>query len=510
MMAIEETTELLDGWVISRIDHSTQDPNFGFVETLYQACSTALAHLWRSRFRLISHGPRENTLKKDVANLWLWEENFPPGHLDTILGHSGHLKTNVVENLNEIGKILMPYFAGYDETTTSAQNESNSTRDLVQELETQLEKAAIILSAEERSDSSSDDEASDDSSSTIEREQNRYGRLHCYVSCLMDLAPVIEKHISCLQHKVEPRPAPLENVFRLSQSAQPFAMRIRDRFTNAPTPLVERLAEANWERSIRIREQEEEEEEEEEEPSEEDHPANHDALTLFKPYSLFYDSGLGTSIPTRSQYAATAASHTSFLSIAGEEAQGRPRVPPLPQEGGVNFQCDYCRKTISMRNRIEWKIHVFADLQSYLCTHAECKDALKTFPSRKLWADHEFNEHFTRVQWRCFTCNITTITQQLFVEHLITSHNTALAGHRLTAAISEAKETVLKPEFKDHQCALCSQAGWQTRKAYATHVGQHLEEISLACLPRDEDGSDVDLNADTPSNATKISVLNPY
>jgi hypothetical protein len=234
MMAIEETTELLDGWVISRIDHSTQDPNFGFVETLYQACSTALAHLWRSRFRLISHGPRENTLKKDVANLWLWEENFPPGHLDTILGHSGHLKTNVVENLNEIGKILMPYFAGYDETTTSAQNESNSTRDLVQELETQLEKAAIILSAEERSDSSSDDEASDDSSSTIEREQNRYGRLHCYVSCLMDLAPVIEKHISCLQHKVEPRPAPLENVFRLSQSAQPFAMRIRDRLVIPP------------------------------------------------------------------------------------------------------------------------------------------------------------------------------------------------------------------------------------------------------------------------------------
>ncbi|KAJ5827300.1 hypothetical protein N7447_004063 [Penicillium robsamsonii] len=445
MKATKETTQSLSDWVISRIDHSTQDPNVGFVETLYHTCSTALVYLWRSRFRLIPHDSYKNTLKKDVANIRLWEENFPPGHLDTILGQSCHLKTNVIENLKGIGNILMPYFAGYDRTTTSGQNQRNSAWDLAQELDTQLEKATIMLSAEESSDSSSDDEVSDDSSSTIEREQNRLGRIHCYVSCLMDLAPVIDKHISFLQRKVEPRPTPLENVIRLSQSAQPFAMRIRDRFTIALTPLVERLAEANWERSIRIRAQEEEEE---------PYLADHDALTLFKPYSLFNDSGLGTSVPTRSQYAATAASHTSFLSVAGKEAHGRPRVPSLPQEGGLPFQCDYCRKTISLRNRIEWKIHVFADLQSYLCTHAECEDAMKTFPSRKLWADHEFNEHFTRIQWRCFMCNTTTVTQQLFVDHLIICRNIPLAGHRLTAAISEAQETVLKPEFKDYKYSL--------------------------------------------------------
>jgi hypothetical protein len=229
MKATRETTELLGDWVMSGIDHSTQDPNVGFVETLYQTCSTALIHLWRSRFRLTSHGPHKNTLKKDVANIRLWEENFPPGYLDTILGQSDHLKTNVIENLKGIGNILMLYFAGCEGAAISPQNESNSTRDIVLELETQLEKAAIMLSAEERSESSSDDEEFDDSPSTTEREQNRYGRLHCYVSCLMDLTPVIEKHISRLQHKVEPPPTPLENVFRLSQSAQPFAMRIRDR-----------------------------------------------------------------------------------------------------------------------------------------------------------------------------------------------------------------------------------------------------------------------------------------
>lgn len=152
-------------------------------------------------------------------------------------------------------------------------------------------------------------------------------------------------------------------------------------------------------------------------------------------------------------------------------------------------------------------MHVFADLQSYLCTHAECEDALKTFPSRKMWADHEFNEHFTQQQWRCFICNTTTTTENSFVEHLSLSHNIKLSGSRLAAAISEAREAGRNQQFKDYNCALCSEHGWRTRKAYVTHVGQHLEEISLASLPRDEnDNSDSDSGHDTPSNRSTRSL----
>jgi hypothetical protein len=153
-------------------------------------------------------------------------------------------------------------------------------------------------------------------------------------------------------------------------------------------------------------------------------------------------------------------------------------------------------------------MHVFADLQSYLCTHEACRDALNTFPTRKLWADHEFNEHFTLRQWRCFTCRATTRTQQSFVDHLTNNHNIVLTGHRLTAAIAEAQETDLIPGFINHKCALCSKSSWQTKRAYATHVGQHLEEISLACLPRDEgDSSDDALDTDTSSAVTMINVV---
>ncbi|KAJ9300049.1 hypothetical protein DTO271G3_2166 [Paecilomyces variotii] len=494
--------DLLEDWVTVRREQDKQDPNIGFVETLYQICSTALVYLWRSRLRFLSPSPHKKTLRKDVLSIWLWEENFPAGHLDHILAQSDRLKRNVVENLQEIGSILLPdLLAGDDGTISDAENGINSTHDLVRELRIQLEKAEIILSAEEHSDWSSGDDEPDERSLT-ECEPNRYGRLHCYVNCLVDLAPLIETYLSSFLNKAEPQPSRHENVFHISPNAQPFAMRIRDRFANAPVALVERLAEANWERLVRIRAQTES-------SSEEDRPSNTDALTVFKPYSLFHDSGLGTSVRASTQYAATISSHTSFLTAAGEEAQGRPRVPPLPQKGGQHFQCDYCRKNISVRNRIEWKMHVFADLQSYICTHPGCKDALKTFPSRRLWEDHEFNEHFTRVQWRCFTCQNTTSTQQRFVDHLIQNHDPSLAGHRLTAAIAEAEEIVLKSEFSDHSCALCCQAGWPTRKAYATHVGKHLEEISLACLPRDQDsGNDVDCSGENSSNATKIS--NPH
>lgn len=257
LQAPKSVNEWIRSNISSTTNHGTLDPNIGFVEALYQTCSTIFICLWGSRFRSMPYGPRKNTLKKDIAQLRLWEENFPPNRLDIILEYSSssRLKMNVIENLYEIGKILMQCkslighqscywscieaqtscFTDCRESVSSVENQSTLTQDLVHELEILLEKATIILSDEERPDSSSDESSSDESSSTIEFEQNRYGRLHCYISCMIDLAPVIEKQISSLQYKMERRAPPLENAFHLSQSAQPFAMRIKDRSVNPPS-----------------------------------------------------------------------------------------------------------------------------------------------------------------------------------------------------------------------------------------------------------------------------------
>ncbi|KAJ5533469.1 hypothetical protein N7494_010021 [Penicillium frequentans] len=494
MKTVNKSAGLLDDSIESQVEHSADESNVDFVESLYQACSVSLIHLWHSRLRFMSHGPRLNTLKKDVANLRLWEENFLTGRLDVILQQSSRLKANVVENLKGIGEILICYFLGSDENMINPQIESSSIRNLVEELRSLLDNAAIFLSDEEKSNSSSDEDTSDDSSSSTDRELQRYGRLHSYVVCLMDLVPAIERHALCLQQRVAHLPYSNDKVFHMSEGALPFATRISDRFTTAPTALVEKLAEANWERFLRIREQVEEED-------------GGDTTTQFKPYSIFHDSGIGTSNPKGSQYAATAASHKSFLSNSEEQSQYRPRVPNLLHDYGLPFKCDYCQNVITMRNRVDWKMHVFADLQSYLCTHAECKDALKTYTSRDTWARHEINEHLSQSQWRCYKCKFTTTTQEDFPKHLNIAHTIRLSGHPLKATLAEADEIVSKPDFEDYKCPLCSQSDWRSSKEYTIHVGRHLEEISLACLPLNQDcDSDVDLEIDTSSNAAKDSL----
>lgn len=112
------------------------------------------------------------------------------------------------------------------------------------------------------------------------------------------------------------------------------------------------------------------------------------------------------------------------------------------------------------------------------------------------------------IQWRCFTCQLSFGTQQLFLDHLKDSHDVGLTLQSLIAASSEARETVMTPDFKNYKCMLCSQNGWQTKKAYATHVGRHLEEISLACLPRDEESNSED-GLDTDISGTSGTIDRP-
>jgi hypothetical protein len=117
------------------------------------------------------------------------------------------------------------------------------------------------------------------------------------------------------------------------------------RFNNAESELIERLAQANWERFLRLRTPDEDEDEG---IVDDDYPiftVEDEILTSVVPHSIFHDSGLATSVAT---------SHASYLSVVGENSQGWARVPPLPTKGRA-FQCSYCRRNVHMKNRVEWK-----------------------------------------------------------------------------------------------------------------------------------------------------------
>jgi hypothetical protein len=124
-------------------------------------------------------------------------------------------------------------YPDYTGTSINTENDEACTKEHVRELEVLLEKAPMVLTQTHESDSSSDESSSEDgASSQSEFEQNSFGRLHCYTSCLTELAPTIEKHILYLQYKQEKQDPPKEEVFHVSESARPFVLRIFDRCVN--------------------------------------------------------------------------------------------------------------------------------------------------------------------------------------------------------------------------------------------------------------------------------------
>jgi len=129
-------------------------------------------------------------------------------------------------------------------------------------------------------------------------------------------------------------------------------------------------------------------------------------------------------------------------------------------------------------------MHVFADLQAYICTSSSCPEMLKTFPSRKSWFEHETTYHMTLQQLNCQLCAAVYHDEKSFLDHAVSVHDILFnsAGTKV-ALLSTATVSVLAPA-ESLKCPLCSETGFSRHRQYATHLGKHLESISLASLPQ--------------------------
>lgn len=174
-----------------------------------------------------------------------------------------------------------------------------------------------------------------------------------HIACLQDLAPTLEQMLDGADQIHKMRDDAARPAFHVSDPARPFLLQIHDRYRSAPTYLVERLGEANWQRWVRIRKQMDGDDE-----SEEGNEEQEIAHSTFLPVSKFHDSGLGTSIPAQSDRAFSVASHTSFLSSHADAEDGKARVPPTPAQVAEArpFECSICGQILAnIRNRIDWK-----------------------------------------------------------------------------------------------------------------------------------------------------------
>lgn len=234
---------------------------------------------------------------------------------------------------------------------------SESIRKHIDDLGILLEKAKLIAPKDGLDDSDEDlesDSSDTDYGSSDESTPNFCRDISSYTRCLMDLSPTIERTSLYARYAIEVEKYTPAISFQVSGPALAFVRYVHDKFREADTKLVERLGEANWQRSMRIRKLMEM-------PKHNEmiiRPEPPIAQSVFRPVSKFHDSGLGSSVLAQSTYAASAASHTSFVSSLAEASKGRLRVPPTPAEValGKPFECSICGSKLSkIKNRVEWK-----------------------------------------------------------------------------------------------------------------------------------------------------------
>ncbi|ERF70930.1 hypothetical protein EPUS_06715 [Endocarpon pusillum Z07020] len=495
-------------------DHS-ESPNLGFASNFLEACQQLLANIWTccrlDRTRTVL---QQRRIRDNLSRLVLWSDSLDHGQLDVCVERSAEVHDCVLEILLKIGTALVKGVYTIEAVRSALPNE-----DITAPLRTvseHLDKAKSILDIpDEEIETSDTDSGSLEIDSSIARTELKFHKdLHNYMICLADLNPLLEETIEVDLSGRRQEDQAWAITFHVTDAAWYLVLQIHDKFRNAQTSLVERLGEANWQRFLRIRKhgrqqsllQDEAEHQDggrrEEKVNEEDakllsncaqRQEYAEPKSIFRSLSEFHDSGLGSSKPARSQAAASLASHSSFRSTLTENHQGRPRVPSMPPEvfSGKPFICFICGKKLTViKNRIDWKMHVFLDLQPYICTFAGCRDMLVTFPTRALWFEHELQQHRVKESYKCNDCGQEVGSRDLFIRHLEVDHHMPLNNQQQAT-------------------------GWLSRRQFATHVACHMEEIALTSLPRndedDSDGSAVDEDDPTHSfpksdNASSIQL----
>ncbi len=226
---------------------------------------------------------------------------------------------------------------------------------------TSLREQAKQIHAEEDDSEASDNEDFSSSNDDVSLAaaprslQHRSGDdVEFYTKCLMDLLPSMEqtdKHVRDPCSYLKEKNGIFS--FHVTEAAIPYVLLIHDKYRGGAISLVQRLGEANWQRFVRVRQYMA--------SGVQDDAVNDlriGARSTFFPASKFDDSALGSSIPTNSSFAPTAASHSSFLSSLADKYGSRARVPPTPTEValGLPFQCLICKRTLTkIKGRVDWK-----------------------------------------------------------------------------------------------------------------------------------------------------------
>ena len=210
-------------------------------------------------------------------------------------------------------------------------------------------KAQIAANSNNDTYDSDDD---DDDASLLSDDFDFGSNLKSRIQMLLDLVPSIESMVDHEESARHKQTLAKKLVFHASGPAQTYISLLHDKFPKASLQLKERLGEANWQRHVNVRLRMEQ-------TTIHGYDDRVKSGSVFHPRTLFHDSGVGTTVAARSQYAPTKASHTSFMSSTAQIKEGALRVPPTPVEvssGKPFFRCHICGiPQMNIKNRVDWK-----------------------------------------------------------------------------------------------------------------------------------------------------------
>jgi hypothetical protein len=391
--------------------------------------------------------------------------------------------------------------------------------------------------------------------------------LNVYMESLAELSPSLN-HPAADSVIIETAAVTLaDGLLSIPDHVRPFALIINDRFPSLDIGFVRKLGETNWQRRERLRAKfasapafDENAFNNDDDssadatvvdgnhsvaPSQQSsysnirsrmsHPSTHQTITTasgFSEPSIFDNQ----SISIRISGPRTAESVTSFAtSLADGLEHGQRQIPKLPEnhDYGSAFQCTICGEILTqVRTRADWKYvcvfiipfkltrpctrlqldrtHVYDDLEPYVCLFTDCSLGLQTFKSRREWMNHEFQVHRVTTRWACSLCKVAFDSKQLLRSHITDSHSHHFAASQIEEMVAASKR-ILPCTVSNELCPFCLTAPAQTQKGFASHVGKHQQEISLAALPRLDDTSgndgadDDDEDDDSDDNDKKPS-----
>ncbi|KAM6530348.1 hypothetical protein FALCPG4_008471 [Fusarium falciforme] len=265
-----------------------------------------------------------------------------------------------------------------------------------------------------------------------------------------ELAEDLKTDVDCLieldqmiqDPATDPEPEMAEADVSLSSWAphQVFANKIEHRFPGADAKLFSSLGMVNYQRYLRCQIERDRNQVHAEQPEQ---------VVEVNTGSKFHDSGLGSSLNPASSYAETIMSY--------RDGNRSIRIPPLPKEAkrGEAFPCVACGRSVIITTNSQWKCHLYIDLQPYVCLDPSCQRSDSTFSNRANW-----------------------------LQHLALDHG-------------------MEPTWEQIKCPLCGDEVGPGKIAITTHLGRHLEEISLSALPAAPD-------SETNSEASESNIDNNY